>query len=82
MNGRTVRKANSKFLNEVVVVDLNSDIKQITIQLRRVHSLKLPDAIIAATAMFIDAELLANDRKIQSVSNVKVRALTLNKTVA
>ena len=44
------------FLNEVVIVDLNSEVKQVAIKLRRAHRLKLPDAIIAATAIVTDIE--------------------------
>ncbi len=40
------------FLEECTVLDFNQGIKDITIKLRRKYSLKLPDAIVAATAIF------------------------------
>jgi predicted nucleic acid-binding protein len=41
------------------------------------HKLKLPDAIIVATAIAIEAELLTNDRKLQLIPGVAVRSLLL-----
>ena len=70
------------FLSEVVIVDLNSEIKKTAVKLRRMYGLKLPDAIIAATAMVINAELLTNDRKLQAVSGIVVKSLALNDTQA
>lgn len=49
------------FLADVTVVGLTSTIKLQTIQLRRSTALRLPDAIIAATAMSLGATLLTND---------------------
>ena len=55
------------FLNKVTIVNLNSEIKRFAIELRRARKLKLPDAIIVATAMAIEAELLTNDQKLQLI---------------
>jgi predicted nucleic acid-binding protein len=65
------------FLQKVTIVNLNSEIKRFAIELRRVRKLKLPDAIIVATAMAINAELLTNDQKLQLIPGVIVRALPL-----
>jgi predicted nucleic acid-binding protein len=70
-----------KFLSEVVIVSLSNEIKRVAIQLRRAHNLKLPDAIIAATAVVMDAELLTNDRKLKSIPGITVRELALNEAV-
>ncbi len=70
-----------KSLSEVEIVSLSNEVKRVAIQLRRAHNLKLPDAIIAATAVVMDAELLTNDRKLQSVSGITARALVLNDAV-
>jgi predicted nucleic acid-binding protein len=65
------------FLADVTVIDLSQDIKQATISLRRQYRFKLPDAIIVATARFLDAELLTNDIKLLKTPDVSVRALQL-----
>ena len=54
-------KAVREFLADLDIVDLTPDVKERAILLRRGHGLKLPDAIIAATAFTLDAELLSND---------------------
>ncbi len=64
-------------LSKVMILDLNNEIKKTAIKIRRAHGLKLPDAIIAATTMVINAELLTNDRKLQSVPGITVRSLVL-----
>jgi predicted nucleic acid-binding protein len=50
-----------KFLNEVVVVPLSNDFEETVITIRREYSIKLPDAIIAATALYLDATLITSD---------------------
>lgn len=66
-----------EFLSEVTVVDLTSEIRDAAIELRRSQKLKLPDAIIAATAQYLKSELLTNDRRLAKVSNLTCRALKL-----
>ena len=51
-----------------------------TIDLRRKTGLKLPDAIIAATALTINAKLLTNDRVFDRVSGLEITALPLRET--
>ena len=65
------------FLQSVTVVPLTPDVKTAAIALRRKHALKLPDAIIAASAIVLDAELLSNDRQLLASAPVRARALAL-----
>lgn len=46
---------------------INTAIENMAIHLRRTHRLKLPDAIIAATALTLQAELLTYDRQLLSM---------------
>ena len=48
--------------NNLHVVDLTSEVKKETIALRRTNKLKLPDCIVAATAIISNAILLTADR--------------------
>jgi predicted nucleic acid-binding protein len=48
----------------ITVVPLTSDIEQATIAFRRATNCKLPDSIIAATAILLDAGLLTHDKKL------------------
>ncbi|MBI4619302.1 MAG: type II toxin-antitoxin system VapC family toxin [Desulfobacterales bacterium] len=70
------------FLEDIVLIELSKDIRSATIDLRRKTGLKLPDAIIAATAIVINAKLLTNDRVFDRVSGLEVTALPLRKTEA
>lgn len=59
----------------MIVID--ESIKSIAIALRKQHRLKLPDAIIAATAQSLKALLLTNDLKLASLTTLKTQALPL-----
>ena len=65
------------FLASVDVVGLTSGIKESAIALRRRHRLTVPDAIIAATAVSLEAELLSNDGKLAGVPGLRCRSLPL-----
>jgi predicted nucleic acid-binding protein len=65
------------FLSDVTIIELNRDIKTSAIALRRQHRLKLPDALIVATAQYLDAELLTNDAKLLGLPNLSARSLPL-----
>ena len=49
------------FLDECTIIDVTSGIKEITTYVRRQYNLKLPDAIIAATSIFLGVPLLSTD---------------------
>lgn len=53
-----------RFLSDLVVVPLDDAIETMTITMRRNTRLKLPDAIIAATAVILGATLITGDQRI------------------
>ena len=62
------------FLNECLIVDINDRIKDIVIDIRRKYKLKLPDSIIAATALHLTIPLISADKnfvKIQEASIIQ-----------
>ena len=65
------------FLSEVTVVELTEEVRESAILLRRQHTLKLPDAIVAATAISIQASLITNDAKLLRVPALSCESLTL-----
>ncbi len=65
-------------LNDLTVVGLGPEICQSTIYLRRAYRLKLPDAIICATALTLDATLLTNDKRLTGVAEIRVESVALN----
>ena len=52
-----------KFIREAYVVPLSQRFEDTIIALRRNYSTKLPDAIIAATAMYVNAKLVTGNTK-------------------
>lgn len=65
------------FLSDVEVVGLSEQVADAAVRLRREHGLKLPDAIIAATALIAGAKLLTNDEKLSRVRGISCRRLKL-----
>ena len=65
------------FLAQLLIISIDESIKSIAIALRKQHRLKLPDAIIAATAQSLTALLLTNDLKLASLTTLKTQALPL-----
>jgi predicted nucleic acid-binding protein len=53
----------NSFIADCLVVGLDKDVKLKTIDIRENYSLKLPDAIIAATAFSMDLILISNDKR-------------------
>ena len=48
-------------LQDCTIIDVNARIKELVIDLRKRHGLKLPDCIIAATAIHLDLALVTSD---------------------
>ena len=64
-------------LARVAVYGIDQDIKEEAIRLRRQSRLKLPDAIIAATALCHQAVLVTNDTELQNVPGLKSQSLAV-----
>lgn len=50
-------------LADLTIIDVNQRIKEVTIDLRKRHGLKVPDCLIAATAIHLDVPLVTADRQ-------------------
>lgn len=70
----TEEAALHRYLAGLNLVELTPPIKEKAIALRRQHRLKLPDAIVAATAQELGAVLLTTDRQLLSVMGVAAQA--------
>jgi predicted nucleic acid-binding protein len=62
------------FLGRVTVIPLNEEVEKKAVELRRSTKLKLPDSIIAATSIVLDAILLTDDDHLLSLSLPGLRA--------
>jgi predicted nucleic acid-binding protein len=65
------------FLSEVATIGLSESVKKLAILLRREHQLKLPDAIVAATALSLGATLITNDAKLLRLPGLSSQGLEL-----
>jgi predicted nucleic acid-binding protein len=65
------------FLSSETVCDLIPAIRIRAVQLRRDERLKLPDAIVCATAMENGAELWTNDARLAKISGLACRSVSL-----
>lgn len=61
------------FLQRFIVADINLEISERTIDVRKNHKPRLPDAIIWATAEYLDAMLVTRDEKAFPVDKPWVR---------
>ena len=59
-------------LDKCFLIDINQEIKQIYREIKQTHVIKLPDAIIAATAIYLDMPLLTFDKGFKNVSHLKL----------
>lgn len=60
----------TQLLNDCFCLDWNNRIKQQTIELRKKYSIKLPDAIIAATAIIYGAPLITADKGFDKITEL------------
>lgn len=61
------------FIKEMNLIELNEVIKRETIRLRRAFGLKLPDSIIAATALYLNCPLITADSDFSRVTDLDLR---------
>lgn len=65
------RAISKEFIADSVVIDLNDSIKRVTIDLRVKYNLKIPDAIIAASALYLNLPLISADRAFEKISELQ-----------
>lgn len=56
-------------LADLTIIDVNSRIKEVAIALRKRHGLKIPDCLIAATAIHLDVPLVTADRHFERLKD-------------
>jgi len=66
-----------RFLADLEIIGLDNDVKQLAIELRRQHRLRLPDAIIAASTITCNAVLFTNDKGLTGIPALQIRSLVL-----
>jgi len=64
-------------LNDCEVIDFSNAIKDIAISLKQKYSIKIPDAIVAATAKYLDLSLITADKDFEKIEDVDIILLDL-----
>jgi len=65
------------FLSHLTIININDSIKNLAIQWRRQYKLKLPDAIIVATTLSLEATLLTNDQQLIKIQDLPTQSIVL-----
>lgn len=65
------------FLNDCQLVEINAAVREKAIEIRREHNLKLPDAIIAATAFHLNLPLVSADGDFSRIDDLNFVHYTL-----
>lgn len=59
-------------LAESTIIDINSVIKKIVIELRKSYKIKLPDAIIAATSHYLNIPFMTSDKDLSKLTELNI----------
>ena len=59
-------------LGDCIILELTTEIKRIAIEIRQQFMIKTPDAIIAATARFMELPLVTSDKGFEKIRNIEV----------
>jgi len=59
-------------LADSTIIDINSEIKRIVIEIRKNKRLKLPDAIIAATSRYLDIPFMTSDKNLTKLRGINI----------
>lgn len=66
-----------RFIADMNVIGIDHEVKRLAIEMRREYRMRLPDVIIAASAIATDALLFTNDQRLAGIPKLQVRTLSL-----
>lgn len=66
-----------RLLSHFKIKNINDEIKEMTIQIRKNYGIKLPDSIICATALVSGATLISNDKQLSKIEGLDVLSLEM-----
>jgi predicted nucleic acid-binding protein len=58
------------------IVNISDQIKRVTIHLKQIYTLKIPDAIIAATSIYLNLPLLTADKDFKKIKELDLILVT------
>lgn len=66
------RRKLTALLEDCIIMELTPEIKNLAIQIRQQGSIKTPDAIIAATSLFLQLPLITSDKGFKGVKGIEL----------
>ena len=69
-------KYRTQIINNCTIVNLSENIKRIAISIKQNHTLKIPDAIIAATSIYLNLPLLTADKDFKKIKELELILIT------
>lgn len=65
-------KYRRKIIDNCTIIPFSENIKHLTISLKQIYILKIPDAIIAATAIYLNIPLLTADKDFKKIKELNL----------
>ncbi|MEO3405829.1 type II toxin-antitoxin system VapC family toxin [Mucilaginibacter sp. CAU 1740] len=59
-------------LDDCSIISMSNSLKDQYVEVKKKHSLKLPDAIIAATAIFFNLPFITSDKQFRTIDRLKL----------
>lgn len=59
-------------LDNFVIVDINNQIKELVVDFRQKYKIKLPDCIVAATAIYYDLPIITSDKVFKKLKELNL----------
>jgi predicted nucleic acid-binding protein len=60
-----------ELIKSCIVIELNQMIKENTIRIKKLNKIKLPDAIIASTSLFLNIPLITADQGFKNINEIQ-----------
>jgi len=77
-NSDDEEKIINKLLSLFNIIYVDESIAKMVVNIRKERKIKLPDAIICATAIVNSATLISNDIRLQTIQNLKFKTVRLD----
>lgn len=61
-----------RMLEKCIIIDINNSIKNEVIRLRKIYKMKLPDCIVAASALYLDLPLLIAGQDFKKIKELNL----------
>ena len=73
----TTLSIRKRLIENCFIINFNSDIKEIAIRIKQKSTIKLPDAIVAASAMYMGFPLITADSDFTKITGLDLKLLKL-----